>query len=123
MFDQICAVALFQRIVRFLFGSQKWLRLAEQISPIYKWTPGWLSEVQSCWKQGSETANEKRCEKKQRPRQGRNEYAMANGRPSLKVEIRVLLIFGLNFQDPLAAAQRQALSFFICISLWKSGSP
>ncbi len=33
---------------RILWTGLKWLRLFEQLSPIYKWTPGELRKVQSC---------------------------------------------------------------------------
>ena len=31
-----------------LLASEKWSRFIEQLSPIYKWTAGWLVQVQSC---------------------------------------------------------------------------
>ncbi len=40
--------ALLQSFPFKILGFQKWLRLFEQISPIYKWTPGGFRKVQSC---------------------------------------------------------------------------
>jgi hypothetical protein len=46
--DQHLARDIILHYVRRPSDDQKWLRLFEQISAIYKWTPGWLREVQSC---------------------------------------------------------------------------
>ena len=40
--------------------DQKWSRLFEQLSPIYKWVPGGLSEVQSCPRRRSALATDDR---------------------------------------------------------------
>ncbi len=37
-----------RRVDRLVNVRQKWSRLFEQLSPIYKWTPGGLPKVQSC---------------------------------------------------------------------------
>ena len=41
------------------FVSKKWSRLFEQLSPIYKWTPGGLREVQSCPRRRSALATDR----------------------------------------------------------------
>src|SRR3972149_2832391 len=55
--------------------NQKWLRLFEQLSPIYKWTPGELRKVQSCPRRRSALATNRPTRWATRGTPGTSSYA------------------------------------------------